>query len=113
MFLRAGFSPRHAGIACARRRDVAARIGQFSVGQRDAAVGPQPPVHVPATIPPLPDAAISLLLVNDIDSYLHLGGLSNNMHAIDQTMERAMRGLVLNVLITGLLLWGLVAIGVG
>jgi hypothetical protein len=48
-----------------------------------------------------------------MDSYLQLGGVSNTMHAIDQTLERAMRGLVLNVLITGLLLWGLVSLGVG
>ena len=81
--------------------------------QRAVVVDHQPPVQMPATIPPPWGGAVRFSSVNDIDSYLHNDRVSNTMHANDQIVERAMRGLVLNVLITGLLLWGLVSLGVG
>ena len=81
--------------------------------RRAVTVARQPPVQVPATIPSPPGGATPRPVVNEMDSYLQIGDVSNTMHAIDRTVERAMRGLMLNVLITGLLLWGLVSLGVG
>ena len=80
--------------------------------RRVVAVDRQPSVQLPAAIPRSPDGAILFSVANETDSYLQLEGSSNTMHATVQTVERAMRGLVLNVLITGLLLWGLVSLGV-